>query len=100
MKRRARAQPEVARMPTSSFPVWRMAGIVLAGLVVYANSLGGPFVFDDMGTIVQNPTIRAMGTAWHPPASTAVAGRPVVNISFAMNYFAGQLDVAGYHAVN
>jgi tetratricopeptide (TPR) repeat protein len=35
-----------------------------------------------------------------PPANTAVAGRPLVNLTFALNYLAGGLDPFGYHAAN
>ena len=35
-----------------------------------------------------------------PPANTPVAGRPLVNLTFAINYALGGLDVGGYHVVN
>ena len=35
-----------------------------------------------------------------PPHETPVAGRPVVNVSFAVNYALGGREVVGYHAVN
>ena len=34
--------------------------MVAAGLIAYHNSLGGPFVFDDIPAIVENPSIRHM----------------------------------------
>ena len=72
-------------------------------MVVYANSLGRPFIFDDHTTIVSNTSIRQLrplASPLSPPAETAVAGRPVANLTFAVNYAAGGLDVRGYHAVN
>ena len=36
----------------------------------------------------------------HPPRQTPVAGRPISNLSFAINYAAGGLDIAGYHIWN
>ena len=36
----------------------------------------------------------------HPPRQTPVAGRPISNLSFAINYAAGGLDVTGYHVWN
>lgn len=78
--------------------------IVLAVLAAYANSLHGPFVFDDLPAIQDNPTIRQL---WPlsvplspPPGATGSDGRPLVNLSFAVNYALGGLDVRGYHAVN
>jgi tetratricopeptide (TPR) repeat protein len=79
---------------------WRAAVIVLAGALVYANALDGPFLFDDENSIVNNPTISRLGTALSPPRDTPVAGRPVVNLTFALNYAADGLDVTGYHVVN
>ncbi|HEX4608440.1 MAG TPA: tetratricopeptide repeat protein, partial [Urbifossiella sp.] len=74
--------------------------IALVGASCYANSLGGEFVFDDLDAIPGNPTIRSLGTAWDPPPGTTATGRPFLNITLALNYAAGGLDVGGYHAVN
>ena len=76
------------------------AAILVAGIVVYANALSGPFLFDDENSIVNNRSIQSVGTALSPPRDTPVAGRPVVNLTFALNYAAGGLDVTGYHVVN
>jgi tetratricopeptide (TPR) repeat protein len=75
--------------------------IVFAALAAYHNSFSGPFIFDDFPTIVRNPTIRHLGSALSPPPSgCAAAGRPLVNLSLAVNYAVGGLQVWGYHAVN
>ncbi|HEY6362897.1 MAG TPA: tetratricopeptide repeat protein [Vicinamibacterales bacterium] len=78
----------------------RAAVIVLAGLFAYANSLSGPFLFDDESSIVGNRSIRDVGSSLSPPRETPVAGRPLVNLTFALNYAFGGLDVRGYHLVN
>ena len=87
-------QPRVKGLP------WRPAAVLAAGLLAYANGLFGVFLFDDFGSIVRNPTIRSASLALAPPADTAVAGRPLVNLSFATNYAFGGLDVFGFHVVN
>jgi tetratricopeptide (TPR) repeat protein len=75
--------------------------LVLAVAAVYWNSLGAPFLFDDGPAILRNESIRAWGTALRPPADGAgVTGRPVVNLTLAMNYAAGGLEPRGYHMVN
>jgi hypothetical protein len=82
---------------------WRAAVIALAVVLTYANSLHGPFVLDDNAAIVQNEQIRALsrpGAVLLPESDSPVAGRPLVNLSFALNYAAGGLDVPGYHIVN
>ena len=80
---------------------WPAALLVLAGLLAYANSLSAPFIFDDIDAIRENPTIRTLQGALSPPHDGAgVDSRPVVNLSFAINYAFGGLNVAGYHATN
>ena len=82
---------------------WRAVVIVAAGLLVYANSLSSPFLFDDLNSIVGNSQIRRLwplSVPLSPPRDTPVAGRPLVNLSFAINYAAGGLDPWGYHLAN
>jgi tetratricopeptide (TPR) repeat protein len=102
--RRDEARPgEPARTPGLA-TVWLWAGcICLAVLLAYANSLATPFVFDDHLTVLENPSIRDWGrlrAIVSPPRELPVAGRPLVNLSFAANYAGGGLAVAGYHVVN
>jgi tetratricopeptide (TPR) repeat protein len=87
------------------FPVDRLVAplLVLAGFFAYSNSLEGAFVMDDLLAIAQNPTIRTLWPPWSalsPPASSPVAGRPLVNLSLALNYATGGLDVTSYHLFN
>ena len=79
-----------------------MAVIVVAGVLAYAGGLSGPFVFDDRGSIVDNRTIEDLGRlqVLRAPHETPTAGRPAVNVSFAINYALGGREVTGYHAVN
>jgi tetratricopeptide (TPR) repeat protein len=73
------------------------------GLAAYWNGLRTPFIWDDEPAIVSNQTIRSvlpLSQSLSPPLETAVAGRPLVNLSLAINYAFGSLDEAGYHAWN
>jgi tetratricopeptide (TPR) repeat protein len=78
--------------------------IVVAGLCVYANSFEGPFVYDDLICIVDNPCIRQLwplGPVLFPPfQGTTVTNRPLLNLSLAINYRLGGEKVWGYHAAN
>lgn len=79
--------------------------IVLALGAAYANSLTAPFIFDDGDSIVGNPTIRHLWPLWDaltPPhgRGTTVEGRPILNLSFAINYSFGGLHTRGYHVTN
>jgi len=81
-------------------------GLLLAVVVAlaWANSLRGPFVFDDTSSLVENQSIRSLGSlAWlQPPhaAGETVGGRPVLNFTFALNYAISGLEVWSYHALN
>lgn len=101
----ARAHVRPRSAPQPSTPVARTGLfallLVTATVLAYAGSFRGPFVFDDLLAIVGNPTLAHLGTAWMPPASgLPVSGRPLVNVSFAVNHALGGLSVPGYHAVN
>ena len=82
-----------------------LAAIVLigAGILVYANTFAVPFIYDDYGTIVNNPAIHGLLTTKRESAPSGEANRssrPVADFTFAINYALGGLDVRGYHAVN
>ena len=78
--------------------------IVSAGLGAYANSFWGPFIYDDLPSIRENPSIRQfwpLGPALSPPCDNrTVTSRPLLNLSLAINYRLGGLKVWGYHATN
>jgi protein O-mannosyl-transferase len=80
------------------------AAIVAAALAAYHNSWHGPFVFDDASSIVTNPTIRQLwplpGPLSTPTTNVTAQGRPILNLSLALNYAAGGTAPAGYHVVN
>ncbi|UCC28979.1 MAG: tetratricopeptide repeat protein [Phycisphaerales bacterium] len=70
--------------------------VVVAGCIAYYDSFTGVFVLDDDKHIVNNSRIREI---W-PLSETLRGRRPVVDLSLAVNYKIGQLDVWGYHAFN
>ena len=77
--------------------------VMAAGLGVYHNSLQGVFLLDDNVSIVQNTTIRRLWPVWTvltPPPRTTVEGRPLVNLSLALNYAFGGVRAWGYHVLN
>jgi len=77
--------------------------IVMAGLWAFHNSLRGPFIFDDIPSIVENRHLHRLwpvDVAMTAPPGTTVTGRPVVCLSLALNYALGGLNVWGYHAFN
>jgi protein O-mannosyl-transferase len=77
--------------------------IVAVGVLVFGNSLWGQFIYDDEAAITGNGSIRQLWPPWgalNSPRDSPLAGRPIVSLSFAVNYALGGLDVRGYHVVN
>lgn len=102
-KKATRQRPAHRATNADRSHIFGALSIVVAGIAVYSNSLGGPFLFDDQEGIVENPTIRRLwplSEVLSPPRNTSVAGRPVANLTFALNYAAGGLSTRGYHIVN
>ncbi len=94
----------VATAPASARSVWRSAALLVAAVVLaYANSFSGPFVFDDGTSIAENPSIRHLwppSSVLSPPATAGTGGRPLANLTLALNYALGGDAVWGYHAGN
>ena len=71
--------------------------IIAAGVLAYANSFSGGFVFDDGHIIVEGTRIRQLWPGWKNLVSH---NRWLVNLSFAINYAISGLDHADYHTTN
>lgn len=79
--------------------------LVLVGLLAYADSFWGVFLFDDQDGILRNPTIHhlwPLSAVLHPPSDsgTTVNGRPLVNLTLALNYALSGLHPWSYHLLN
>jgi tetratricopeptide (TPR) repeat protein len=84
---------------------WGALALVAAVGLVYANSLHAPFVFDDLLSITENPTIRRLWPLTEPlsPPSgqgLTVEGRPLLNLSLALNYAVSGTAPWSYHLTN
>jgi protein O-mannosyl-transferase len=93
--------------PVRPRPDWAglaCAAIIAAGTIaVYWRTMSVPLLFDDSVSITDNPTIRRLWPVWpalSPPDEAGVGGRPLLNLSYALNYAAGGTAVQGYHLVN
>jgi len=74
--------------------------IIAAALAAYWNSFSVPLLYDDLSSIAGNPTIQRLSTAFWPPSGATVGGRPILNLSFAINYAISGTAVWSYHALN
>jgi tetratricopeptide (TPR) repeat protein len=99
-----RSKTVISAPASPSRSTWAaVAFLVVTVSATYANSFHGPFIFDDVPSIVENQSIRHLGSAQvlaASPDAITTTGRPVVNLSLAINYAIGGLAVEGYHAVN
>jgi len=72
----------------------------VVAIATYWNGLQAPFVWDDDTAITTNQSIHEITESLIPPIETPVAGRPLVNLSLALNYAMGGLETTGYHVFN
>jgi len=80
--------------------------IIATGIAVFLNSFDGVFLYDDTKSIVKNPHIRKLwplSEAMSLPLANSgatVSGRPILSLSFAINYALFGKEPWGYHLVN
>ncbi|MFO7870500.1 MAG: hypothetical protein R6V03_03600 [Kiritimatiellia bacterium] len=68
--------------------------IITAGVMAYANSFSGVFLYDDLDSILHNPAVRSF------PECVRGSSRPLVHLSFWLNYTLGGYDLRHYHLFN
>ena len=86
----------------------RLLGLLAIVSLAYLNSFQGGFHYDDSHSIVQNPSIRSLASipSYFVDSGTFSAEprmamyRPLVQVTYAVNYAVGGLDAQGYHLVN
>jgi protein O-mannosyl-transferase len=66
--------------------------------VAYARALPNPFVYDDERTIVTNASLTTLSN-WRAILWGDIS-RPLVNLSYAVDYAANGLDPGTFHATN
>src|SRR5664279_1041305 len=77
-----------------------VAILTAATIAVYSRTFFVPLLFDDRPAIIDNSTIRHLSTAFWPPKSSGTSGRPIVNLSLAVNYAISGTETWSYHALN
>ena len=89
-------------------PLGRMVFLLLLSLASYRGSLDNPFHYDDIHSIVENPHIRELGNIpfffvrpeYFSADARSAMYRPLVLVSYAINYAIGGYDVVSYHWLN
>ncbi|HKD36724.1 MAG TPA: glycosyltransferase family 39 protein, partial [Pirellulales bacterium] len=80
-----------------------LAAIFVAAIAVFGNSFNGDLIFDDLGWITNNPTIHhlwPLDNVLFPQHNGFDSGRPVLNLTLAINYAISGNDPRSYHVVN
>ncbi|MBC8465840.1 tetratricopeptide repeat protein [bacterium] len=72
--------------------------IALVTICIYSNIYHSPLVFDDLRRIEQNLKIRDLSNYLFP--IELLKPRHIVDLTFALNYKFGKLNVFGYHLIN
>jgi protein O-mannosyl-transferase len=98
----SRTQSEITRARRWRFYLGLL--LVAAAALTYGSSLRVPLIFDDHPAIERNSTIRQLWpltpVLLTPVSAAGATGRPLVNLSLALNYAWSGLDVTGYHVFN
>jgi tetratricopeptide (TPR) repeat protein len=87
------------RLPESS----RLIPIVLSGmgaLAAYLNTLGHPFVYDDIDGIIQNPVVTGFDSLSDIPAVLLQPWRSIVVLSYALSRYLFGFDARAFHLAN
>lgn len=97
---RARERPIDSRVISTP---WAITALSAVALVAHYRGLRVPFLLDDLTSVQNNEAIRHLWPLWpalSPAADSPLGGRPLANLSLALNYAGGGLSPAGYHWVN
>src|SRR5689334_23672532 len=93
------AAAEPASLATRRHVGLAAAAIVFIGALAYSNSFAGRFIFDDR-SILEDASIRHLWPPWTAMFSPNNIARPVIGLTFAINYQISGLEVWSYHLVN
>lgn len=82
--------------------------LIVITIAAYANGTTGPFLWDDLETVVHNPLIHSWANLPQIFSASVFGGtaggnefyRPLVTLSFLLNYQLAELTPLSYHLVN
>jgi len=95
------ARPPRRAPPPAPRTAWLLAVPLALAAIAYARVLHGEFLLDDFPSILDNPAVKDLGATLRAfPAALLRSGRPVVDLTFALDYARGRLDPFGFHLVN
>jgi tetratricopeptide (TPR) repeat protein len=106
--RESKSRPPTLPIPTllQTHEILIVLVFFILGFFLYANTLESPITFDGKDAIANNPLVQWTEISWDGTKrllfenSGLKSHRPLPYISFALNYYFDQYNVAGYHIVN
>ncbi|HND21033.1 MAG TPA: hypothetical protein PLB18_16790, partial [Acidobacteriota bacterium] len=89
-------------------PVKTIIGLAVLSVLVYLNSIGNGFAYDDVLIIEKNPLLRSVSNIprlfligyWDTWYAGAAAYRPFLMMTFVLNYAVSGTEAWSYHLVN
>jgi tetratricopeptide (TPR) repeat protein len=101
----AHTEPRLSHCRIVLFSIIALSVLIFS---IYGNSLDCSWHFDDEPNITTNPNLHLKETTWESLRralfsdrnNPRVPYRPVACLTFAFNYYFGELEVSGYHLVN
>jgi protein O-mannosyl-transferase len=104
---RARRQKARERAPTGSEgarargSAWWLAVPLLLAVAAYARVLDGEFQLDDLSAVLGSPAAQDLATAIRQlPGTLLRGGRPVADLTFALDHAVGGGGTRAYHLTN
>lgn len=86
------------KVPISYTTLAHLFIITLLTTVSYSNSFSSSFHFDDRYAIFEDMAIRDIDNV--PAILKDVFSRPLLRVTFALNYYFGEIGLFGYHLTN
>jgi protein O-mannosyl-transferase len=100
-KARERAAPTGPEGARASGSAWWLAVPLLLAVAAYARVLDGEFQLDDLSAVLGSPAARDLETAIRQlPGSILRGGRPVADLTFALDHAFGGGAPRAYHLTN
>jgi hypothetical protein len=87
---------KIARVSDTKKNVLSICLLATLAIIIYSNTFDASFHFDDTPAIVENYAIHRFDIK----EIFSTSARPILDLTFALNYYFGKLNVFGYHLVN
>ena len=88
-------------IPPGSRVAWLLAAPMLLAVAAYARVLDGEFQLDDLRAVVGGPAAPDLAAAFRRlPGALAAGGRPVADLTFALDRAVGGVSPRAFHLTN